>query len=147
MLPVFPLSWAGWLLVTLVLTQVIIALVTVYFHRAVSHRAVALAPSVHKVSRFLSWFLIAMVPQEFAAVHRKHHAKCDTEADPHSPRNHGWHGVVFGGLKLYRQEASNLETIQKYGQGMEPDSWEPFYRRFPNLGILVFALIMVGLFG
>ncbi len=147
MFPLVELSWGAWLLVMLGLTQVIIALVTVYFHRAVSHRAVALAPSVHRVCRFLSWFLIAMVPQEFAAVHRKHHAKCDTDLDPHSPANHGWHGVLFGGLGLYRKEASNPETIQKYGQGMEPDPLEGFYRRNPNLGILLFGLTLLVLFG
>lgn len=147
MLPVFSTSWALWAVVTLVLTQIIIALVTVYFHRAVSHRAVTLKPVVHRVCRFLSWFMIAMVPQEFAAVHRKHHAKCDTDEDPHSPATHGWHGVVFGGLGLYRKEANNPETIAKYGQGMYPDPWESFYRRFPNAGIALFALALVSLLG
>jgi stearoyl-CoA desaturase (delta-9 desaturase) len=143
MIPLFSMGWGAWALVTLALTQVIIALVTVYFHRAVSHRALVLKPVVHRVCRFLSWFLIAMVPQEFAAVHRKHHAKCDTDEDPHSPATHGWHGVVFGGLRLYRKEASNAETIAKYGQGMFADPWEGFYRKFPNLGILLFGALLV----
>lgn len=147
MFPLVSLPWWGWLAIAGVLTQIIIALVTVYFHRAVSHRAVTLAPSVHRVCRFLSWFLIAMVPQEFAAVHRKHHAKCDTAEDPHSPANHGWYGVVFGGLFLYRKEIACPETIAKYGQGMEPDPLEPFYRRHPNLGIFLFALGLVALGG
>ncbi len=147
MFPLFSLGWGAWTLVTLALTQVVIALVTVYFHRAVSHRALVLKPVVHRVCRFLSWFLIAMVPQEFAAVHRKHHAKCDTDEDPHSPATHGWHGVVFGGLALYRKEAANPETIAQYGQGMVADPWEAFYRRFPNLGILLFATLLTVAFG
>lgn len=147
MFPLFSSGWGVWALVTLGLTQVIIALVTVYFHRAVSHRALTLKPVVHRVCRFLSWFLIAMVPQEFAAVHRKHHAKCDTDEDPHSPATHGWHGVVFGGLGLYRKEAANPETIAKYGQGMVVDPWEGFYRRHPNLGVFLFALLLTALLG
>ena len=142
MVPLFDVSWWAWVGIVLVLTQVIIALVTVYFHRAVSHRSVVLAPSAHRVCRFLSWFLIAMVPQEFAAVHRKHHAKCDTGEDPHSPANHGWAGVLFGGLGLYRKEVANPETIEKYGQGMAPEPFEGFYRRFPNLGILTFGALL-----
>ena len=74
MFPLFDLSWGQWLLFFLLWSQLVILLVTVYFHRAASHRAIELVPAVHRVSRFLSWFMIAMVPREFAAVHRKHHA-------------------------------------------------------------------------
>lgn len=143
----FDLSFWESVVVFVVMTQVVIMLVTVYFHRACSHLSVTLAPSVHRVCRFLSWFLIAMDPQEFAAVHRKHHAKCDTKEDPHSPANHGWHGVLFGGLGLYRREAENPETIEKYGKGLPQDPWEGFYRRHKNLGILLQAVLWVGLFG
>lgn len=144
---VFSVGWGAWALIGLGITQVIIALVTVYFHRAVSHRALTMVPGLHRVCRFLSWFLIAMDPQEFAAVHRKHHAKCDTKEDPHSPVFHGWAGVLFGGLGLYQKEASNPDTIAQYGQGMFQDPWEAFYRRHKNLGILTFGIILTGLMG
>ena len=113
MIPVFSLNLWSSLAVGLVLTQVIIALVTVYFHRAVSHRAISLSAGTHRVFRFLAWFLIAMVPREFAAVHRKHHAKCDTQADPHSPVHYGWKRVLFGGLGLYQKEAADPQTLKR----------------------------------
>lgn len=91
-------SWLLAGLLGLVISQLIIQLVTVYFHRACSHRSVLLSPGLNRVCRFLAWFLIAMDPREFAAVHRKHHAKVDGPEDPHSPVNHGWAGVLFGGV-------------------------------------------------
>lgn len=122
-------------------------LVTVYFHRACSHRSVTLSPAVNRVCRFLSWFLLSMDPREFAAVHRKHHAKCDTEHDPHSPANHKWWGVLFGGLWLYRREAANAQTLEKYGQGLPVDPWEGFYQRFHWLGIVLQGVLLAVLFG
>lgn len=122
-------------------------LVTVYFHRTCSHRSVSLAPSVHRIARFLSWYLIAMVPREFAAVHRKHHAKVDTEEDPHSPANHGALGVLFNGLALYRKEAQNMETLEKYGKGLVTDKWEAFYLKHRNMGIFLFLGTLVALLG
>ena len=147
MLPLFSPGPVAIVLIVLLLTQVIIALVTVYFHRAVSHRAVWLSPAMHRVCRFLSWFLIGMVPREFAAVHRKHHARCDLPEDPHSPVHHGWKRVLFGGLGLYRTEAANEQTLRQYGRGMEFDPWEGFYLRHRNLGILSFGALLVLLMG
>lgn len=147
MLPVFSLGIWPSILLGLLLTQLIIALVTVYFHRAVSHRALKLSHGTHRVCRFLAWFLIGMVPREFAAVHRKHHAKCDTPDDPHSPVHFGWRRVLFGGLALYRREAADPQTLQQYGAGMEPDPLEPFYLKHRNLGILSFGALMLVLFG
>lgn len=147
MLPLFSPGPAVVALVVLLLTQVIIALVTVYFHRAVSHRAVILSPGMHRACRFLAWFLVGMVPREFAAVHRKHHAHCDRPGDPHSPVQLGWRRVLFGGLGLYRAEAAREQTLEQYGKGMEPDPWEGFYLRHRNLGIVSFGALMVASMG
>ena len=143
----FALPWWGVALVGLFSTHLVIALVTVYFHRASAHRAVLLAPPLERVCRFLAWFMIAMDPQEFAAVHRKHHATCDTPDDPHSPVHYGVWTVLFQGLRLYRAQAKNAETIARYGQGLPVDPWEAFYRRYPNAGVLAFGVLLVALFG
>ena len=135
-------SWTAFFVSGLVLSQVIIFLVTIYFHRSMSHRAVVLSTPLNRLCRFLSWFLIAMDPQEFAAVHRKHHAHCDTEDDPHSPKYFGAMGVLFNGLSLYRKEAKKKETIEKYGKGLPVDPFEGFYKRFPNMGIVLFAVLL-----
>lgn len=145
--PMLTSSWWPVLLTGLVLSQLIIQLVTVYFHRACSHRAVTLSPGLNRICRFLSWFLIAMDPREFAAVHRKHHARVDTAEDPHSPVFHGWAGVLFGGLGLYRKAAQDAQVIEQYGKGLPVDPWEDFYQRHRNLGILSQAALLVLLFG
>lgn len=143
----FHLSWVSWSLLMLGVTQTVIMLVTVYFHRAMAHRAVELSPSVLRVCRFLAWFLIGMDPREFAAVHRKHHALCDTQEDPHSPVRYGWWGVLTRGLALYQKEAADPKTIEKYGKGLPVDPWEGFYHRNKNLGILLQGILWVGLLG
>jgi stearoyl-CoA desaturase (delta-9 desaturase) len=38
------------------------------------------------------WLSTGMVTKEWAAIHRKHHAKCETAEDPHSPQVFGIHG-------------------------------------------------------
>lgn len=136
-------SWLLAGLLGLVISQLIIQLVTVYFHRACSHRSVLLSPGLNRVCRFLAWFLIAMDPREFAAVHRKHHAKVDGPEDPHSPVNHGWAGVLFGGLPLYRKASRDQALIEQYGKGLPIDPWEGFYQKHRNLGILSFCALLV----
>ena len=147
MLPIIELSWLGWGIFTLAWVQIVILLVTVYFHRACSHRALDGSPVFHRVCRFLSWFMIAMVPREFAAVHRKHHATCDTQEDPHSPLHYGWKTVLFKGLQLYRNEVRKAGTLEKYGNGLPKDPWEGFYQRFPNGGIFTQLIVLTVLFG
>jgi fatty-acid desaturase len=141
------MSWAQWALFTIIWTQLVIILVTVYFHRTASHLAVELPSGMHRIFRFLSWFMIAMVPREFAAVHRKHHATCDTPSDPHSPVHYGVWTVLFKGLSLYRKEAASLATIEKYGKGLPLDPWESFYSKHKNLGILLQLALLVAFFG
>lgn len=147
MLPIIQLSWWEWALFTLGWVQMVIFLVTVYFHRTASHRALELSPWLHRVCRFLSWFMIAMVPREFAAVHRKHHATCDTKEDPHSPLHYGWKTVLFKGLSLYQKEVKKPGTLEKYGNGLPLDPWEKFYQRFPNTGIFIQLIGLSLLFG
>jgi stearoyl-CoA desaturase (delta-9 desaturase) len=88
-----------------------------------------------------------MDPREFAAVHRKHHAKVDQPEDPHSPVNHGWAGVLFGGLGLYRIAAKDPKVIDQYGKGLPVDPWENFYQRHRNAGILSFGATLLLILG
>ena len=143
----FSPSWLTLAFFAFCLTHLLIILVTVYFHRAMAHQAVKLDAKVLKIFRFLSWFMMGMDPQEFAAVHRKHHALCDTSEDPHSPVRFGWLHVLFKGVLLYRNEVNNPETVEKYGKGLPYDKWESFYHRFSFLGVLIQGLLWVSLFG
>ncbi|WP_020558706.1 DesA family fatty acid desaturase [Thiofilum flexile] len=140
----------GWqlVLITLVMTHITIVAVTVYLHRHQAHRAVELNAIPAHFFRFWLWLTTGMVTREWVAIHRKHHHKCETPDDPHSPQTRGLNKVLWGGALLYRQEAKNLQTIQQYSQGT-PNDWleTHLYSRFPWLGITLMLLIDLALFG
>ena len=145
---VFDLPWWGLVLVTLGLTHVTIAGVTIYLHRCQAHRALDLHPLPSHFFRFWLWMTTGMVTKEWAAVHRKHHAKCEGAEDPHSPQVYGINRVLWGGVLLYVKEALNKDTIKRYGHGT-PDDWmeRNIYSRFTLSGIIIMGLINVALFG
>jgi stearoyl-CoA desaturase (Delta-9 desaturase) len=144
----FDLPWWGYILVALGLTHITIAAVTIYLHRCQAHRAVDLHPIVSHFFRFWLWMTTGMVTKEWAAIHRKHHAHCETVNDPHSPQVLGIKKVLREGAELYRKEAANQETLQKYGSGT-PDDWmeRHVYSRYSGLGIRLMLLVDVVLFG
>jgi stearoyl-CoA desaturase (delta-9 desaturase) len=137
-----------YVVIALTLTHITIASVTIFLHRHQAHHALELNPVVSHFFRFWLWLTTGIVTREWVAIHRKHHACCETADDPHSPRFKGILTVLFGGYGLYRCEARNRETISKFGQGT-PDDWleRHLYARRPCLGIVSMALIEVALFG
>jgi stearoyl-CoA desaturase (delta-9 desaturase) len=142
------LSLAGYFVVTLVLTHITIASVTIYLHRYQAHNALTLHPAVSHFFRFWLWLTTGMVTREWVAVHRKHHAKCETVEDPHSPQVVGIWKVLLGGVGLYQAATRQTETLEHYGKGT-PDDWleRRVYSRFPYLGVVLLAAIDVLLFG
>jgi stearoyl-CoA desaturase (Delta-9 desaturase) len=141
-------SWWQIVLFTLLVTHVTIAAVTIFLHRCQAHRALELHPIASHFFRGWLWLTTGMVTKEWAAIHRKHHAKCETAEDPHSPQTRGLRKVLLQGAELYREEAKNLETLQKYGHGT-PDDWieRNLYTRHAVAGVLVMLAIDVLLFG
>lgn len=142
------LSWWQIVLVTLALTHVTIAGVTIFLHRCQAHRALDLHPIASHFFRFWLWLTTGMVTREWAAVHRKHHAKCEREGDPHSPAVFGLRTVLLQGAELYRKESANAETIAKYGHGT-PDDWleRHVYGRHSVIGVSLMLIIDLLLFG
>ena len=140
----------GWQIVlyTLAATHVTIAGVTIYLHRCQAHRALDLHPAVAHFFRFWLWLTTGMVTREWAAIHRKHHARCETNDDPHSPVRWGLGKVLLEGAELYRAEARNLETLQKFGHGT-PDDWieRNLYSKHPVLGVSLLLVGTVAAFG
>lgn len=133
---------------TLVLTHITIIAVTVFLHRAQAHGSVELGPIPSHFFRFWLWLTTGIVTLEWVAIHRKHHAKCETEDDPHSPQVKGLNRVLWGGLGLYRAEARNQETLKKYGRGTPKDWLENHvYKKYPSLGIALMLVINLALFG
>jgi stearoyl-CoA desaturase (delta-9 desaturase) len=145
------MPWWGYVVVTLVLTHITIASVTIFLHRHQAHRALDLHPIPSHFFRFWLWLTTGMVTKEWAAIHRKHHAMCETVNDPHSPQILGIEKVLWEGAELYRREAKNAETMEKYGKGT-PDDWleRNVYSKHSAWGVstmLVADLILFGPIG
>ena len=135
-------------LITLGMTHITIVAVTVYLHRAQAHRALDLHPAVSHFFRFWLWLTTGMVTKEWVGVHRRHHAKCETVDDPHSPQVLGLRKVLGEGAELYAQAASNRAAVERYGQGT-PDDWleRRLYSRFSWHGLALMLVLDVVLFG
>ena len=142
------LPWWGYVAITLVFTHITIASVTIYLHRHQAHRALDLHPIPSHFFRFWLWLTTGMITKEWAAIHRKHHAKCETPEDPHSPQVLGIKKVFFEGAELYRMACKVPETMEKYGHGT-PDDWieHNLYSKHSGKGIVLMLLINVLLFG
>jgi stearoyl-CoA desaturase (delta-9 desaturase) len=142
------LPWWGYIVVALALTHVTIAAVTIFLHRHQAHRSLDLHAIPSHFFRFWLWLTTGMVTKEWAAIHRKHHAFCEREQDPHSPQVLGIKKVFFEGAELYRAEAKNAETMEKFGKGT-PDDWieRNLYTRHSAKGIILMLIINVLLFG
>jgi stearoyl-CoA desaturase (delta-9 desaturase) len=142
------LPWWGDLVAGLILVQITIAGVTLYLHRCQAHRALEVHPVVSHFFRFWLWLTTGMITKEWAAIHRKHHAKCETEEDPHSPRIHGINKILFTGVVMYVKESHKPETMSRYGHGT-PDDWleKNVYTPLNKWGVVLLAAIDLALFG
>ncbi|MEI6026056.1 MAG: fatty acid desaturase [Betaproteobacteria bacterium] len=141
-------NWWQMVLATLVMTHITIASVTIFLHRAQAHRALELHPIAGHFFRFWLWLTTGMVTKEWVAIHRKHHAKCETEEDPHSPVTRGIDTVFWRGSELYRAEAKNQETLAKFGHNT-PDDWieRHLYTPFSWQGVALMMIVNLALFG
>jgi stearoyl-CoA desaturase (Delta-9 desaturase) len=144
----FDLPWWGYVITTLVLTHITIASVTIFLHRHQAHRALDLHAIPSHFFRFWLWLTTGQVTKEWAAIHRKHHAKCETVDDPHSPQILGIKKVLLEGYELYKAESRNQETLTRYGHGT-PDDWleRNVYSKHPSLGVMLMLVIDVLCFG
>ena len=142
------LAWWQIVLFTLALTHITMISVTVFLHRHQAHRALDLHPAVAHFFRLWLWLTTGQVTKEWAAIHRKHHAKCEQPDDPHSPQVYGIRKVLFQGAELYRAESKNKETMVRYGHGT-PDDWieRNLYTRFSWQGVGLMMVIDLSLFG
>ena len=142
------LSALGLILFTLVVTHITIISVTVYLHRHSAHRAVDLHPLLQHFFRFWLWLTTGMITKEWTAIHRKHHAFCETPEDPHSPKIQGLSKIVWQGTEAYKAATRQPEIMQRFGSGT-PDDWleRNVYSSHNAVGITLLAFINVALFG
>ena len=142
------LSFWGYVIATVVFTQITIAAVTIYLHRYQTHRSLTLHPVVSHFFRFWLWLSTGMVTAQWVAIHRKHHASTDVEGDPHSPKVLGLKKVFWQGAELYKAASKDDAMVAKYSHGT-PDDWmeRNVYTRFSARGILLMLIINLVLFG
>ena len=142
------LPWWGYIVVALLLTHITIAAVTLYLHRCQAHCSLDLHPIVAHFFRFWLWTTTGMVTKEWVAIHRKHHAKTETEEDPHSPHTKGIAKVFWQGAELYQEEAKNVATIEKYSHGT-PNDWieKKLYSKHSAIGLALSFVVNFILFG
>jgi stearoyl-CoA desaturase (delta-9 desaturase) len=141
-------SWGEMLLYLLLATQLTIFSVTLYLHRSQAHRGVDFHPVIAHVFRFWTWLTTSMITREWVAIHRKHHAKCETEEDPHSPMTRGLGTVFWRGVELYREARGDRASIEQYGKGA-PNDWieRHLYTPHATLGPTLLLFISFALFG
>ena len=141
-------SWWQIVLYALVTTHITIASVTIYLHRHQAHRAMDLHAIPAHFFRLWLWLGTGQVTKEWVSIHRKHHAKCETAEDPHSPQAFGIKKVFWQGAELYRAESKNKETMTKYGHGT-PSDWieRNLYQRYSWQGVGLMMIINLALFG
>ncbi|MGR6035133.1 MAG: acyl-CoA desaturase, partial [Candidatus Nitrosoglobus sp.] len=142
------LSAWGYVAVTLLLTHLTIVSVTVYLHRHQAHRALELHSGLGHFFRFWLWLTTGIITKEWVAVHRKHHAKCESEADPHSPQILGLQKVLWRGAEVYRRAARDGQVTEQYGHGT-PEDWmeHHLYTKHSYSGIMLMLLLDIGLLG
>lgn len=142
------LPWWGYVIVSLISTQLTIVSVTVFLHRCQTHRALDLHSIPSHFFRLWLWLTTGMITKAWVAIHRKHHAKVETDEDPHSPIVKGIWKVLLEGAELYRKEARNQETLDRYGQGT-PEDWleKKVYTPLSGKGLFLMLGIDVLLFG
>ena len=142
------LGWWGMLAVLLVFTQLTIFAVTLYLHRSQAHRGVDFHPVIAHFFRFWTWLTTSMITREWVAIHRKHHAKVETDEDPHSPVAKGIGRVFWHGVELYREARTQRADIEQYGRGA-PEDWieRHLYTPHANLGPVLLLAVNFVLFG
>ena len=143
----FELPWHGYLLVALILTHITIVAVTIYLHRYSAHKSLELNFAIKHFFRFWLWLTTGMKTKNWTAIHRKHHAKCETEDDPHSPQILSLKKVFFEGAELYRNEGKVKETLDNYGHGTPNDWLEKYVYSRDKIGVSIMLIINLFAFG
>src|SRR3990167_11077282 len=139
-----PLPWWGYLIVLLTCTQVTVLAVTIYLHRCQAHRALVLHPIMSHFFRFWLWLTTGIETKQWTAVHRKHHAKVETDEDPHSPVAKGIMKVLLEGAELYRAESKVKATMDRYGEGT-PNDWIERHLYVPHTGKGVVLMLIINI--
>ena len=142
------MSSAIWLgpLVAIVVTQIAALSTSVYLHRALAHRALAVYPVGDALFRAVLWLTTGQDRRQWVAVHRKHHAFTDRDGDPHSPRLLGFWRVQLLNVYYYAREARNPDTLRTFAPDIRIDRLDTLFS-LGWLGPLLGTAMLCMLFG
>lgn len=137
------------LLIYFVTTSFITLLaISCYLHRSQTHRAVFFIAPINYFFRLVLWLFTGTVTKEWVSVHRKHHAHCDTQEDPHSPQYFGLKKILLEGADIYQNIAKkNPALLAEYGTGTPNDFLERYFFGWSNFGITISFAVQFVLFG
>jgi len=130
------------LIASAIVTQIAVYSTTIYLHRTATHRALVLHPAVEWVFRFNIWITTGIVPREWVAVHRKHHAFTDEDGDPHSPQLMGLWKVQLGNVFYYVRELKDKSIVSKYARDIGEDLWDRVAFNHTNTGLLLGIVVL-----
>jgi stearoyl-CoA desaturase (Delta-9 desaturase) len=134
-------------LVALALAQVAVIATSMYLHRALAHRSLAVHPAADLLFRTVLWLTTGQDRREWVAVHRKHHAFTDREGDPHSPQLRGFWRVQLLNVYYYIREAQNPETIRRFASDIREDRLDRVVFSRGWAGVALGTIVLCLLFG
>jgi stearoyl-CoA desaturase (delta-9 desaturase) len=141
-------TWYGELLVVVLCGHITFICASLYLHRATAHQGITFHPAVSWAMRWWIWLFTGMSTREWVAVHRKHHAYCETDEDPHSPVIHGWAQILFFGVKYYRDSYRETSTMERFTKGCPNDVIErKLFIPHKVIGLMVVLAVDLLVFG
>lgn len=91
--------------------------ITVFYHRALAHKAVELRPWLHRFVIGTGVWVTGLDPKAWVCMHRRHHAYSDTPRDPHPPGVVGVWGIPRKQLRSYEVTLACLEGgVREYAR-------------------------------
>jgi stearoyl-CoA desaturase (delta-9 desaturase) len=128
-------------------SQIAIFLTTIFLHRTLAHRAIAMSPGLRFACRLMIWLSTGIRPRQWVAVHRRHHAFTDVDGDPHSPVLEGFAHVQVGNVALYRKAAKDKVTVERYGRDLPADRWDRILFDHALVGLAIGIGLLYLVFG
>lgn len=120
---------------------------SIYLHRCLAHRSLRLHPLAAFPLRLQLWLATGIVPNQWVAVHRKHHRFTDKEGDPHSPVLKGLWRILLGNVYYYAREARDPQTVARFAPDVGRDRLDRYLFSHALVGVACGLLIFVFLLG
>lgn len=113
--------------------------ISLTYHRAISHSAIQLPIWFETIALFIAGLSLQGSVVSWAAVHKQHHARQDTEMDPHSPKILGSWFIHLFGYSFCKVETKFVGSMVRTKRYL---LWHQYYY-FIYLPILIGSLFLL----